>query len=109
MSSISAKNRIYINKTHTHIHKVELESLYLNFVWLLQNRFLLLKETTTNYWSLSVSRAISKLIMRLNKPTFAYKLVQLSNNSIKTHTQKKTINNLTRMNWTTQLINKHSQ
>ena len=44
--------------------------------------------------------------MRVNKPTFAYKLVQLSSNSIKTRT-KKTINNLTRINWNTQLINKH--
>ena len=30
-----------------------------------------------NYLSLSVSRAISQLIMPVNKPTFAYKLVQL--------------------------------
>ena len=50
----------------------------------------------TYYWSLRVSRAVSQLIMRVNKPTFAYKLVQLSNNRIKTHT-KKTINNLTRI------------
>ena len=60
---------------------------------------------TTYYWSLSVSRAVSQLIMRVNKPKFAYKLVQHGNNRIKTHT-KKTINNLTRINWNTQLINK---
>ena len=28
----------YINRTNTHIHKVELKSLYFTFVWLLQNR-----------------------------------------------------------------------
>ena len=36
----SAKNS-YINKTNTHIHKVEVKSLYFNFVWLTEPRFLL--------------------------------------------------------------------
>ena len=27
----SAKYRLYINKTHSHIHKVELKTLYFNF------------------------------------------------------------------------------
>ena len=36
----SAKNS-YINKTNTHIHKVEVKSLYFNFVWLTELRFLL--------------------------------------------------------------------
>ena len=30
-----------------------------------------------NYWSLVVSRSVSQLIMRVNKPTFAYELAQL--------------------------------
>ena len=36
-----AKTRI-CKQNHTHIHKVELKTLYFNFVWLLQNRFLLI-------------------------------------------------------------------
>ena len=38
-SSYLALKLGYINKTHAHIHKVELKTLYFNFVWLLQNRF----------------------------------------------------------------------
>ena len=65
---------------HTYIHKLEPKTLYFKFNWLLQNRFVLSISTkqltieTTNYWSLSVSRAVSQLIMRRHKPTFAYKL-----------------------------------
>ena len=59
----SAKTQIY--KQNTHMHKVELKTLYFKFVWLLQNR-------------LSVSRTVSHLIMRVNKSTVAYRIVQLS-------------------------------
>ena len=38
MSSYLALKLGYINKTNTRIHKVELKTLYFNFVWLLQNR-----------------------------------------------------------------------
>ena len=31
-------------------------------------------EEMKNYWSLSVSRAVSQVIMRVHKPTVAYKL-----------------------------------
>ena len=41
MSSYLVLKLGYINKTHAHRHKVELKTLYVNFVWLLQNRFLL--------------------------------------------------------------------
>ena len=42
-------------------------------------------EEMKNYgnWSLVVSRAVSQLIMRFNKPTFAYKLVQLYSKNLK--------------------------
>ena len=57
---------------------------------------------------LSFSRAVSQLIMRVNKPTFAYKLAQLYSKNpkrepchiiIKTTTKKKTVNNLTIEVW----------
>ena len=65
---------------HTYIYKLEPKTLYFKFNWLLQNRFPFSISTkqltieTTNYWSLSVSRAASQLIMPRHKPTFAYKL-----------------------------------
>ena len=34
-------------------------------------------------WSLVVSRAVSQLIMRVNKPTFAYRLGQLYSKNLK--------------------------
>ena len=75
MSSYLALKLEYINKTHTHIHKVERKTLYFKFI-------------------ICVSRTVIQLIMWVNKPTVAYKLVQLCSIIIKTHTQKKTINNL---------------
>ena len=65
---------------HTYIYKLEPKTLHFKFNWLLQNRFPFSISTkqltieTTNYWSLSVSRAASQLIMPRHKPTFAYKL-----------------------------------
>ena len=53
------------------MHKVEPKTLYFNFVWLLQIRFLRFLSK-----SLSVSRAVSQVIIRVHKPTVAYKLVQ---------------------------------
>ena len=43
-------------------------------VWLLQNRVFSYPEEMKNYWSLSVSRAVSQVIVRVHKPTDAYKL-----------------------------------
>ena len=40
MSSYLALKIGYINKTHTHIHKVEMKTLYFNFKSPLQKRFL---------------------------------------------------------------------
>ena len=134
----------YINKTHTHIHKVEPKTLHFISVWLLQNSFLLsisrkwklLKSKTLFTWSggprssgvglfcvpqsvktkennptrprsptpckqaLSVSRASSQLIMRVNKPTAAYKLVQLCSKNPQGELWRIIIktNNLTRIN-----------
>ena len=72
---------------------MELKSLYFNFVWLLQspifsyppyiikwivvswkNFSLIYLEEMKNYWSLSVSHAVSQVIMRVHKLTVAYKL-----------------------------------
>ena len=63
------------NKTHAHIHKVALKTLYFKFVWQLQNRFLLSRK-----WkiiSLGFSQTVRQLIMRVRKPKAAYKLIQL--------------------------------
>ena len=59
-SYLALKTQIY----QQNILKVELKTLYVNFVWLLQNLS-----------RLSVSRTVSHLIMRVRKPTVAYKLV----------------------------------
>ena len=40
-------------------------------------------KTVSSVWSLVVSRAVNQLIMRVNKPTFAYKLVQLYSKNLK--------------------------
>ena len=66
----NGKNTKHKSK-HTHIHKVEPKTLYFNFVWLLQNRFLLSisrKWKAYYYLSLSVSRAVSQVIIRVHKP-----------------------------------------
>ena len=72
----------YINKTLTHIQKWswKLSISILTHITKAFSPFYL--EETTNYWSLSAwwayglvnSRAVSQLIMRVNKPTVAYKL-----------------------------------
>ena len=75
MSSYLALKLGYINKTHAHIHKVELKTLYFNFVWLLQNCFL---RFISRKWKtievLSFSRTVNQLIMRVHKPKVEYKL-----------------------------------
>ena len=78
----SAKNRIYKQNTKTHAQSGAENSLFQ--FWLTITKPFYPFEETTNYWSLSawwvyclVSRAVSQLIMRVNEPTVAFKLVQL--------------------------------
>ena len=59
---------IYINKTH--IHKGELKTLF-QFCLTFSPIYL---EEMKNYYSLSVSRTVSQLIMRVRKPKVEYKL-----------------------------------
>ena len=86
MSSYLALKIQYINKTNTHIHKVELKTLYFNFDSLFQKRFLrsipwkrltievlVLDELIFNY-GLVNSRAVSQLTVRVTMPTVTYKL-----------------------------------
>ena len=80
----SAKNRIYIIKTRTYTRSGDKKTLYFSFDWLLQKSFSpFYLEEMKNYWSLVVSRAVSQLIMRVNKPAFAYKLVQRCSKNFK--------------------------
>ena len=74
MSSYLALKLGYINKTNPHIHNVELKTLYVNFVWLLQNRFLLSISRTWKTIKVSAFYAVSQLIMRVRKPKVEYKL-----------------------------------
>ena len=80
----SAKNRIYKENTYTHTYTQSGAENSLFQFWLTITKafspFYL--EETTNYWNLSAwwayglvnSRAVSQLIMRVNKPTVVYKL-----------------------------------
>ena len=74
----------YINKTHTHTESGAENSLC-QFYWLIQNCFLRsIGRKWKTYWSLlASSRAVIQLIMRVNKPTFAYNLVQLYRKNLK--------------------------
>ena len=64
----SSKTRIYINKTH--LHRVELKTLF-QFCLTFSPIYL---EEMKNYYSLSVSRTVSQLIMQVHKPKVEYKL-----------------------------------
>ena len=86
MSSYLALKIGYINKTHTHIHKVELKTLYFNFDSPLQKRFIrsiTRKRLTIEVAALALDElmvlraAVSQLIMRGHKPKVEYKLVNL--------------------------------
>ena len=74
----------YIMRVNTHTEESGAENSLFQF-WLTITKpfspFYL--EETKNYRSLVVSRAVSQLIMRVNKPTFAYKLVQLYSKNLK--------------------------
>ena len=74
MSPYLALKTGYINKTHTHIQKVELKTLYFNFDSPLQKRFLRSisrKRLTIEVAALDelmVLCAVSHLIMRVHTP-----------------------------------------
>ena len=85
MSSYLVLKIGYLNKTHTQIQKVEQKTLYFNFDSPLQKRFLgsisrkrlTIEVSALSLDELMVLRAVSQLIMRLNKPKVEYKLVHL--------------------------------
>ena len=81
MSSYLALKIGYIYKTHTHIHGVELKTLYFNFDSPLQKRFLRSisrKRLTIEVKALEeLMVTVSQLIMRINKPKVEYKLLHL--------------------------------
>ena len=85
MSSYLVLKIGYINRTHTHMHKVELKTLYFNFDSPLQKRFLrsisrkrlTIEVSALALDELMVLRAVSQLIMRGHKPKVEYKLVDL--------------------------------
>ena len=64
----SSKTQIYINKTH--LHGAELKTL-VQFCLTFSPIYL---EEMKNYYSLTVSRTVSQLIMRDRKPKVEYKL-----------------------------------
>ena len=64
----SSKTRIYINKTHT---QSRTENSLFQFCLTFSPIYL---EEMKNYYSLSVSRTVSQLIMRVRKPKVEYKL-----------------------------------
>ena len=77
MSSYLALNLGYIDKTHTHTQSGAENSLFQVCLTITKPFSPFDLKETTNYLSLSVSRTVSHSIMRVNKPTVAYKLVQL--------------------------------
>ena len=81
MSSYLALKIGYINKTHTHTQSRAENSLFQFWLTITKPFSPFYLKKTTNYWSLSawwanclVSRAVSPLIMLVNKSTFADKL-----------------------------------
>ena len=69
---ISAKTRIYKQNTRTYTQSGAENSLFQFCLTITEpfSRFYL--EEMKNYLSLSVSRAVSQVIMRVHKPTVAY-------------------------------------
>ena len=78
----------YINKSHTHAQSGAENSLFQVCLPITKPFSPFYLKETTNYWSLSVSRTVSPLIMRVNKPTVAYKLDQLRSIIMKNHTKE---------------------
>ena len=70
----SAKTRIHKQNTRTCTQSVAENSLFQFCLTITEPLSPLYLEEMKNYLSLSVSRAVSQVIMRVHKPTVAYKL-----------------------------------
>ena len=70
----SAKTRIYKQNTRTYTQSRTENSLFQFCLTITEPFSPFYLEEMKNYWSLSVSRAVSQVIMRVHKPTVAYKL-----------------------------------
>ena len=70
----NAKTRIYKQNSRTYTQSGAENSLFQVCLTTTKPFSLFYLEETKNYWSLNVSRAVSQVIMRVHKPTVAYKL-----------------------------------
>ena len=70
----SAKTRIYEQNTRTYTQSGAENSLFQFCLTITEPLSPFYLEEMKNYLSLSVSRAVSQVIMRVHKPTVAYKL-----------------------------------
>ena len=70
----SAKTRIYKQNTRTYTQSGAENSLFQFCLTITEPFPPFCLEEMKNYYSLSVSRAVSQVIMRLRKPTVKYKL-----------------------------------
>ena len=70
----SDKTRIYKQSTRTYTQSEAENSLFQFYLIITEPFSQFYLEEMKNYWSLSVSRAVSQVIMRVHKPTVAYKL-----------------------------------
>ena len=70
----SAKTRIYKQNTRTYTQSGAENSLFQFCLTITEPFSPFYLEEMNNYYSLSVSRAVSQVIMRLRKPTVKYKL-----------------------------------
>ena len=77
----SAKTRIYKQNTRTYTQSGAENSLF-QFCLTFSPIYL---EEMKNYYSLSVSRTVSQLIMRVRKPKVEYKLVHLYRKNPREH------------------------
>ena len=93
----SAKTRIYKQNTRTYTQSGAENSLFQFCLTITEPFSPLYLEEMKNYLSLSVSRTVSQLIMRVRKPKVEYKLVlrEKTQGSILTYHYK--TNNLTKI------------
>ena len=70
----SAKTRIYQQNTRTYTQSGAENSLLQFCLTITQPYSPVYLEEMKNYWSVSVLRAVSQVIMRVRKPTVEYKL-----------------------------------
>ena len=91
MPSYLALKLGYTNRTHTQTQSGAENSLFQVCLTITKPFSSFYLKETTNYWSLSFSRTISQLIMRINELTVEYKLVQLCSIVMETHKRKQLI------------------